>query len=46
MSHQRSIVHHYFPAIVQVLEKSFLKKSCSNSKKNTKLLKKASFLLT
>ena len=32
MSHQRSIVHHFFPLNVQVLEKSFLRKSCSISK--------------
>ena len=31
MSHQRSIVHHFFPLNVQVLEKSFLSKSCSIS---------------
>ena len=29
MSHQRSTVHHFFPHIVQVLEKNFLRKSCS-----------------
>ena len=29
MSQQRSIVHHFFPLIVQVLEKNFLRKSCS-----------------
>ena len=28
MSHQRSIVHHFFPLIVQVLEKNLLRKSC------------------
>ena len=31
MSHQRSIVHHFFPLNVQVLEKNFLRKSCSIS---------------
>ena len=31
MSQQRSIVHHFFPLNVQVLEKIFLRKSCSIS---------------
>ena len=35
MSHRRSIVHHFFPLNVQVLEKSFSRKSCSNKKKLT-----------
>ena len=35
MSHQRSIVHHFFPLNVQFLEKRFLRKSCSNKKKLT-----------
>ena len=38
MCHRRSIVHQFFPLNVQVLEKSFLKKSCSiseNEHKNT-----------
>ena len=32
MSHQRSIVHHFFPLNVQFPEKNFLRKSCSISK--------------
>ena len=35
MSHQRSIVHHSFLLNVQVLEKSFLRKSCPISDKLT-----------
>ena len=35
MSHQMLIVHHFFPLNVQVLEKSFLRKSCSISEKLT-----------
>ena len=31
MSHQMSIVHHYFSPNVQVLEENFLGKSCSIS---------------
>ena len=31
MSHQRSIVHHFFPLNVQVLEENFLRKGCSIS---------------
>ena len=31
MSHQRSVVHHFFPLNVQVLEKNFLRKSYSIS---------------
>ena len=38
MSHQRSIVHHFFPLNVQVLEKSFLEKIVPLVKTNTKLL--------
>ena len=36
MSHQKSIVHHFFPLNVQVLEKSFLRKSSSNSENQHK----------
>ena len=36
MSHQRSIVRHCFPLNVQVLEKSFLTKSCSISENQHK----------
>ena len=36
MSHQRSIVHHFFPLNVQVPEKSLLRKSCFNSKNEHK----------
>ena len=36
MSHQRSIVHHFFPLNVQVLEKSFLRKSGSISENKHK----------
>ena len=32
MSNQRSIVHHFFPPNVEVVEKSFFRKSCSFSK--------------
>ena len=31
MSHQRSIVHHFYPFNVQVLEKNYLRESCSIS---------------
>ena len=37
MSNQRSIVHHFFPLNVQVLEEKFLRKSCSISKKLTQI---------
>ena len=40
MSNQRSIVHHYFALNVQVLEKSFLGKSCSISKNSNKTILK------
>ena len=36
MSHQISIVHHFIPLIVQVLEKSFLTKCCSISENQHK----------
>ena len=36
MSHQSSSVHHFFPLIVQVLEKGFLTKSCSISENQLK----------
>ena len=36
MSHQRSIVHHFFPLIVQIPEKNFLRKSCSISENQHK----------
>ena len=36
MSHQRSIVHNFLPLNVQVLEKSFLTKSCSISQNQHK----------
>ena len=36
MSHQRSILHPFFPLNVQVLEKNFLRKSCSISKNKHK----------
>ena len=36
MSHQRSIVHHFFALNVQVPEKNFLRKSCSISEKLTR----------
>ena len=36
MSHERSIVHHFFPLNVQVLEKKFLRKSCSISENKHK----------
>ena len=40
MSHQRSIAHHFFPLNGQVLEKSFLRKSCSISEKYHKTILK------
>ena len=46
MSHQRSIVHHFLPLNVQVLEKSFLSKNCSISEKQPKTTLKTSMLLT
>ena len=36
MSHQRSILLHFIPLTVQVLEKSFLAKSCSISENQHK----------
>ena len=36
MCHQRSIVHHFIPLIVQVLEKSFITKCCSISENQHK----------
>ena len=36
MSHNMSSVHHFFPLIVQVLEKSFLTKCCSISENQHK----------
>ena len=38
MSHQKSIVHHFFPLRVQVLEKSFLSKIVPLVKTNTNIL--------
>ena len=46
MSHQRSIVHHFFPLNVQVLEKNSRGKVVPLVKTNTKLLLKTIFLLT
>ena len=46
MSHQRSIVHHFFPLNVQVLEKNFLGKSCFISENYGKTTLKTSILLT
>ena len=36
MSHQSSIAHHPFPLNVQVLEKKFIRKSCSISENEQK----------
>ena len=46
MSYQRSIVHHFFPLNVQVLEKSFEGKVVPLVRTNTKLLLKTSILIT
>ena len=46
MSHQTSIVHHFFPLNVQVIEKNFLRKSCSISKNKQKTTLKTSIWLT
>ena len=46
MSHQKSIVLHFFPLNAQVLEKNFLGKGDPLVKSSTKLLKKTSILLT
>ena len=46
MSHQRSIVHHFFPLNVQLLEKNASGKAAPLVKTNTKLLEKTSILLT
>ena len=36
MSHQSSIAHHLFPLNVRVLEKNFMRKSCSISENEHK----------
>ena len=43
MSHQRSIVHHFFPLNVQVLEKNFIRKIVPLVKTNPNILKKHQF---
>ena len=43
MSHQLLLVHHFFPLKVQVLEKNFLRESCSISENKQRLLKKHQF---
>ena len=45
MSHQRSIVQHFFPLNVQVPERSFFRKSCSISKNLHKTTLKCSYPL-
>ena len=45
MSHQRSIVHQFFPLNVQLLEKNFFEKSCSIGENKHKTTLKTSILL-
>ena len=45
MSHQMSIVHHFFPINVEDLEKNFFRKNCSISENQHKTTLKISILL-